>query len=143
MKNPTTLEELEELKNNLLRQYLPENILKKFESIQVTIDLLKQEGEESEIHSISQNTEELPVQQEVVNAVLNLIESKGRRVSSAEILQFFKENHLFVNNWEDPDRKLGAILWSENKKPSGRIKKYKRGIWEKRKEKPNNASTEA
>ena len=134
MKTSWTLEDLETMKKDLLKKHLPPSVFEQLKSIDNTIDLLRQSnsnGSFTEADLIGGPSQ----QKAVIDAVLGLIDQKGHNVTNREILEYFSEKHIFVDGWKDKDSKLGAILWAEEKKDSGRVRKVKRGIWGKRREK--------
>jgi hypothetical protein len=151
MKESETLERLEVMRRGLLEKHLPATILKQLDAIQVTIDLFKKEKDSTTyipklelelrndllVHHDKGSS--ASAQEKVIDSILELMEKNGsNRITSKQILDYFTKNSLFVDGWGEPSTRLGSILFSESEKKSGRIRKIKRGLWEKRYEKPTN-----
>jgi|GEM_PF-5587011 len=131
-----TLKKVETLLKDLLNEYLPEEILRIVETYMAEIDRLKGTVPKPKLNLKFKKMPNL--HKSVIDEVVKLIDNKSnRKITNGEILHYFTETGIFVDQWKDKDARLGAILAIENNKDNGRIRrvKGKRGEWEKKPEK--------
>lgn len=66
----------------------------------------------------------------VVDSIIELIHTKGRQVSSKEILEYLEQKGVSLGDTKNKPASLAAILSAEMKKKSGRLRKVARGIFD-------------
>lgn len=122
--------ELENARKKILREHLKKEVLEQLESIEKAIALLKSQQDVSA--SISPNSSALPatsLQALVVNAVVELIHRAGRPVRNEEILAFLDEKQITLGDAKNKNGALAGILFQENKRKDGKIKRVTRGTY--------------
>lgn len=125
------IEELENLKRKILQENLSKEIFEKLESLDSAIGILKGErrtsahpNQSSVVSSPLNSTHKI-----VVNAVAELINQKQRSVKTSEILNYLEEKQITLGNAESKSAALASILYHEKKRPDGKIKKVRRGVY--------------
>jgi hypothetical protein len=92
------------------------------------------EGEPIENNSSSTSHKITPtsfsVAGRVVDSIIELIHSKGRQVSSKEILAYLDQKGVSLGDTKNKPASLAAILSAEMKKKSVRLKKVARGVFD-------------
>lgn len=140
MKIPETCSDLEKHKKELLAKHLPPDVFRQIEAIDLVIASfklinpplnplkIKQEKEGAR----DRNGEKSSKIESIIDAVLQYINMVDHKVTTTQLVDYFREKELFVNEWKDPATKLGSFLSTENHKKSGRIKSVGRATWYKR-----------
>jgi hypothetical protein len=66
----------------------------------------------------------------IVDAIIELIHSKGRQVRTEEILAHIEEKQLSLGNTKNKEASLAAILSQEIAKKSARLRRVERGVYD-------------
>ncbi|MFN0156615.1 MAG: hypothetical protein ACKVRP_00920 [Bacteroidota bacterium] len=66
----------------------------------------------------------------VVDAIIELIHTRGRQVRTEEILAYVEERQLSLGNTKNKEASLAAMLSQEIAKKSARLRRVERGVYD-------------
>ncbi len=87
-------------------------------------------GGPSHAHTSKPVSSSSSVRGRIVDAIIGLIQDKGRQVRTEEILALIDDKKLSLGNTKNREASLAAILSQEIAKKSARLRRVERGVYD-------------